>query len=73
MFIIDALLLLILLQVSLRFLHIFLQHLILFYVLPMIHHLFVKALDLTNLLKVWFFNSCGYVYYYVFYFHSHLL
>ena len=51
MFIIDALLLLILLQVSLRFLYIFLRHLIMFYPLPMIHHLFVKALDLTNLLK----------------------
>jgi hypothetical protein len=51
MFIIDALLLLILLQVSLRFLHIFLQHLILFCPFPMIPLLFVKALDLTNLLK----------------------
>ena len=51
MSIIDALLLyLLLLQVSLRFLHIFLRHLILFYPFPMIH-LFVEALDLTNLLK----------------------
>ena len=50
-FIIDTLLLLILLQVSLRFLHIFLWHLILFYPLPMIHLFFIKALDLTDLLK----------------------
>ena len=52
MFIVDTLLLhLILLQVSPRFLHIFLRHLILFYPFPMIQLLFVEALDLTNLLK----------------------
>ena len=52
MFIVDTLLLhLILLQVSLRFLHIFLRHLILFYPFPMIQLLFVEALDLKNLPK----------------------
>ena len=52
MLIVDTLLLhLILLQVSLRFLHIFLWHLIMFYPFPMTQLLFVEALDLKYLLK----------------------
>ena len=52
MFIVDTLLLhLILLRVSLRFLHIFLGHLILFYTFSIFQLLFIEALDLKNLMK----------------------